>query len=79
MVGARFENSLGEEVVFIGISAENVRRMKAGDPMYFDGDRCGVSGVKICIVYGETEAEIAERYFPNAVPGQPLPPSTKEH
>jgi len=45
----------------IGISEENVRRLKAGDPIVFKLNEFGLTGpdITIMICYGETEEKLA--------------------
>jgi len=45
----------------IGIAEENVRRLKAGDPIVFKLNEFGLTGpdITIIICYGETEEKLA--------------------
>lgn len=42
----------------IGLSAENVRRLRSGDPAVVDLGPHGFEGAEIIIFYGETEADM---------------------
>ena len=44
------------EVVLLGLSDENVRRLKLGQPIKFDGAEVLLPGVTFVIIHGETEA-----------------------
>jgi hypothetical protein len=48
---------LSNGTVILGLSAMNVERLKAGDPIKFDGRPLGFPG-DVGIVYGETELAI---------------------
>lgn len=46
-------------VVILGLSHGNLTRLKAGQPIAFDGAEVGVPGVEIMIFSGETEQAMA--------------------
>ena len=46
--------------VILGLSAENVKRLRAGQPMHFSLADIGIDQ-DIVMLYGETEAAIAEQ------------------
>ena len=48
----------GRTVKVIGLSHENVVRLRAGNPIHFNGAEIGLSGVDFVITYGETEDQI---------------------
>ena len=66
MLRARLSN----ESFLLGIDAENVRRLKAGQPIVIDLRSMGGHDT-VLIVYGETLDDIAKE--PESVAG-PLPP-----
>ena len=45
-------------VIVLGLSAENIKRLQASDPIMFAGEQIGLDGLTIYIVYGETEVDI---------------------
>jgi hypothetical protein len=47
-------------VVGIGLSAENIRRLQAGQPILFNLKELGLIDLDILILTGETEDSIAE-------------------
>ena len=57
MIRARFK----ENQIFLGIDAENVKRLQAGQPIFVDG-KCLQIDVDIHIVYGDTLQKIMEEY-----------------
>lgn len=50
----------GPENVILGLSDKNIERMKAGDPIKFDGKEIGVPGRTFYIIYGETEQALVD-------------------
>ena len=48
-------------ILLLGLSDENLRRLRGGAPILFDGKPFGFDG-NVCIVYGPTEAEIAAEF-----------------
>lgn len=57
-------------VFVLGIDAENVRRLQAGQPINVDLAELGGQG-EILLMYGNTMADIAKEL--EQVTGQPLP------
>lgn len=55
MIKARAGN-----VVIFGLSRMNLERLQEGKPISFDGGEVGLDGARIVIMFGETEAAIAE-------------------
>ena len=49
----------GPENVILGLSKENIRRLKLGQPIVFEGKEIQVPGKRFIIMYGETEDTIA--------------------
>lgn len=47
----------------LGISAENVKRLKAGQPIKFDASEMGIDA-EIMIFYGETEDDLRKSIQP---------------
>lgn len=51
----------GHRYIGIGLSAENIRRLRAGDPAVVDMSKHGLpEGSKMVIFYGSTEAEMEQ-------------------
>ena len=48
----------GRRLLGIGLSAENLKRLKEDKPIYFSSEQCGLSGFDILIVFGQTEESI---------------------
>jgi hypothetical protein len=49
------------ELILLGLSAENVRRLKLGMPIKFDGAEINLPGLTFGIVYGETEMALEKQ------------------
>jgi hypothetical protein len=58
MIKSLMNGKNGAKIVMLGISEENVKRMKAGDPMYLHLDELGIEGIDVLIHYGTTEEAI---------------------
>lgn len=53
-------------LVGLGLSAENMKRMIEGNPVFFKGEELGFEGVDFIIMTGETEEAIKgelKKYF----------------
>jgi hypothetical protein len=48
----------GKPVMIVGLSGENVTRLAAGEPIYFDASEFGLPGCKVMLLYGKTELDI---------------------
>jgi hypothetical protein len=48
----------GKRFIGIGLSAENVRRIREGDPAVVDLTPHGFAGAEVVIFYGRTEQEM---------------------
>lgn len=57
MIKARGRNAMGESIVVLGLSGEDVTRLVSGLPISADLAELGVP-VKVSIVYGQTEDDI---------------------
>lgn len=51
MIRAKGRDRSGRPVFYLGIDDENVRRLKEGDPIAFNGEELGITGTVI-ICYG---------------------------
>lgn len=58
MIKATGTHRDGRPVLVIGLSAENVRRLQAGNPILFDARELGLDHW-VTIIAGETEAALA--------------------
>lgn len=56
MIKAKF----GDTGLLIGLSEENVKRLKAGQPIAFDMSAVGLPPGRCVIIYGQTEDRIAK-------------------
>ena len=66
MIKARISNLTGAHTILLGLSAENITRLIADEPIRVDLAELGVPGLTIAIVAGRTEADIAaqlEQHF----------------
>lgn len=61
MVKAKLQQQDGRTLILLGLSAENIERLKADEAVTFNGAPLGIDS-DVAIVYGETELAIAERY-----------------
>lgn len=62
----------GTQVLFMGLSLENIRRLVQGKPMVITREAHGEGvpeGWEILVVYGETEDDIVEMMKPALNPG----------
>lgn len=50
----------GGNVVLLGLSRMNVERLMADMPILIDGAEVGLPGIKLAIIFGETEEQIAQ-------------------
>lgn len=57
MIKARMEVG-GKPMVLLGISAENVTRLVAGEPILLDLEELGLPPMQVVIMYGKTERHI---------------------
>lgn len=48
------------ELIVLGLSDENIKRLKNNQPITFDLDQLGIKGIRIFIFAGETEESMAE-------------------
>lgn len=63
MIVARCLDAAGQPLLMLGLTAENVRRLKLGQPIDVPRkslDACGLTELRIGIMYGETIEAIAE-------------------
>lgn len=61
----------GKRFVGVGLSAENVRRLQAGDPAIVDLGPHGFEGAQVFIFYGRDESEMeamVKKHFTVGVP-----------
>jgi hypothetical protein len=54
----------GRRLLGLGLSAENVRRLQAGQPIHFSAAAMGLGDFDVVICFGETEAEIERQLAP---------------
>jgi len=48
----------GRKVYLLGLSEQDIIKLKAGKPLFLQLEELGGEG-EVCIMYGETEADIA--------------------
>jgi hypothetical protein len=44
-----------DNLLVLGLSDENLTRLRAGEPILFPGEDVGLPGLRIAIMWGETE------------------------
>lgn len=58
----RGETRTGEPVLLIGLTHENLSRLVADEPIMFDTAPLGLPAMKVAIMAGKTEADIAQHF-----------------
>jgi len=48
----------GQILIGLGLSSENIRRLRQGHPILFNADVLGLKDTKITIFYGQTEEKM---------------------
>lgn len=64
MIKGKLETKDGRDVLFLGLSQENLSRLVADEPMRIQGAELasiGLPAVDVVIMYGTTEAAIVEQ------------------
>ena len=59
----KFRTTLGADgtsLVGLGLSEENIQRLKEGQPILIHGEEIGLPEIKIAIMYGKTEQTLYE-------------------
>lgn len=59
MLKIRTQTKDGRLAIILGLSAENIRRLQADQPIHFDLDTLGIEGV-MTIISGDTEDSMKE-------------------
>lgn len=62
MIKFAVKGDRGRRVVGLGLSRENVKRLKAGDPIHIHLNDLGFPNMECLIFYGETEEKMFETY-----------------
>jgi len=78
MIKATMRTKEGKDILLLGLSGENVRRLKDGKPIHINGSEMGL-GNDIVIMYGETEAHLYKELQPMVgaeTDVQPIKPQT---
>lgn len=63
MIKAGGSNGLGQPLLFLGITGENVTRLAAGEPIRIrasDLAQLGLPAVEVLIHYGRTEGDVLD-------------------
>jgi hypothetical protein len=50
--------AIAGDMIILGFSQENIKRLMDGKPISFEGSQVGIEGKRVLIVYGETEIQI---------------------
>lgn len=76
MITAGSRTGLGEPLLFLGLSGENVTRLTAGEPVMIPSSRLrelGLPPMVVVIHYGRTEQDIRDEVTAHGVAMQPPP------
>lgn len=60
MIKFTLTSPAGRRVMGLGLSDENIERLKNKQPILFDAGEIGVPGLDVLIMHGETEDSIKE-------------------
>ncbi len=52
----------GTKLLVLGLDDENVRRLKAGQPIRVQGDQLGLPGIEVVLMHGPTAQDIVEKF-----------------
>lgn len=63
------------KLIFLGLSDANLERLKAGQPIAFNGSEIGFPGHTFCILAGATEADILREIDEAFTEAPPYTPS----
>jgi len=63
MIKATMQTSEGKNILLLGLSKENVNKLKLGKPIHVTGSEVGLEN-DVLLVYGDTEAEIYKELQP---------------
>ncbi len=59
MIKASTTTRGGQKLIFLGLSARNLEKLKEGYPILFNAKTLGFDG-EVCIAFGETEQHIVD-------------------
>lgn len=65
MIKATTKDANGKPVLILGLSEMNLQKLKEDMPIAFDTAAIGLPEMKIIIMYGKTEADMAEMFKKN--------------
>jgi hypothetical protein len=74
MVKAGANGADGKRIVILGITEENVRRLRDGKPIHVHGDEVGAPDVTIFIMYGKDNKDVARQLEETGFRLPPDPP-----
>jgi len=63
MIKATMKGKDDRNILLLGLSQENVNRLKEGKPIHINGDELGLDN-DVVLIYGETEAHIYKELQP---------------
>lgn len=58
MIRAGTKTKDGGQLILLGVTPANLRRLKDGQPIYVECDDLGLPGARIMLVFGQTERAI---------------------
>ncbi len=73
MIKGRMETALGQPVLFLGLSGENITRLAAGEPIRIyarDMAELGLPTMEVVIHYGRTEQDILGEFQAHGITTQ---------
>jgi hypothetical protein len=76
------QTALGQQVLFLGLSGENVTRLVAGEPIRIGAHEVaglGLPAVEVVIRYGRTEQDILDEVQAHGLPVREQPAHSCEH
>lgn len=65
MIKATTKDSNGNPVLILGLSKMNMQKLKEDMPIAFDTSAVGLPQMKVIIMYGKTEADMAKMFKEN--------------
>lgn len=77
MIKATMQSKEGKNILLLGLSEENVKRLKENKPIHINGSEIGLSN-DVIIMYGETEEHLYKELEPMIKPHHRATPTTSE-
>lgn len=74
MIKFKIASAEGGHIIGLGITAENVKRLKRGQPIYVDMGPLGYSGLKVLVFFGQDEGALYDAVRPMIGPNTKVNP-----